>query len=349
MLFLLSNDTIHQENKDLKDVKYAIILLNMGGPQNLGEIKSFLQELFSDTNLIQLPFFLKPFQAFIAKIIANFRYKATQKMYQQIGGGSPIVGITNKFATNIAGEFDMTVVVKPVMRYSQPRSYQVICQLEELGVENITLFSQYPYNSSATTGSSVKDFMKYFNQSKLKDNCKISVLDNWGLEQVYTNWWVNGVVKELKKLKELGIELDEKIQVVFTAHGLPKSYIERGDKYKDEVEASMGIIVDEIIKKGYSPTFHLSYQSKVGPVEWIRPYTCDIIKQVADQAVAMIMVPLGFVSNHVETLYEIDILYKNTATDLGISKFVRVEVPGENKIYSRGIAKMLKKSMEGAF
>ncbi|MCE7734951.1 MAG: ferrochelatase [Candidatus Heimdallarchaeota archaeon] len=346
---MLSNDLIHQEIKNLKDGKFAIILLNMGGPQNLGEVKPFLNKLFADADLIQLPFYLKPFQGLIAKIITKSRYKVTQKMYQKIGGGSPIVEITKNFASNISDEFETGVVVKSVMRYSQPSSEQVIKQLEKLGVEKIILFSQYPYNSSATTGSSVKDFVKFFKRSNLKDRCKVRILDDWGLEHAYTRWWVRGIIKELKKLKDLGIDLDKKIHVVFTVHGLPKSYIERGDKYKDQVEVSMVKIVDEVKDNGYSPTFHLSYQSKVGPVEWIRPYTEDIIKEVSAIAEAMIMVPLGFVSNHVETLYEIDILYKNLATDLGINYFTRVEVPDADKKYSRGIAKMLEKSMEGTF
>ena len=344
---MLSKEVIHKDVGKIEYEKFAIVLLNMGGPQNLGEVKPFLTKLFSDKDLIQLPIFLRPFQFIIALIIARSRIKVTQNMYSQIGGGSPIVDITNTFAKNIADIFDNEVLVKPVMRYCQPRAKQVIDQLEKLEIEKIILFSQYPYNSLATTGSSLKDFMRSFTKSRLNKSCKIIIIDDWGLEQAYLDWWSLEITKEIDKLKALGI--NNNIHVIFTVHGLPVSYIERGDKYKDQVEKSKAVIVDKVNKRGYNPIFHLSYQSKVGPVEWIKPYTTDIIREIADPTGTIVMVPLGFVTDHVETLYEIDILYSNLANELGVNYFSRVRVPGSDKQYCSGIVKMIKKSMDGEY
>ncbi|MCE7737315.1 MAG: ferrochelatase [Candidatus Heimdallarchaeota archaeon] len=341
-----SYETTFQEYDSLG--KIGIVLLNMGGPENQEAIKPFLYNLFADPDLINLPGPLKLIQKPLAKFISSIRFKTTSSMYEAIGGGSPIRTITESLADklhSILEERKISNYCCVAMRYTSPRASEVIDNLIEQKVDTIVLLSQYPHYSRSTTGSSIKEFkdaLLNFNSSKFN----IIIIDEWGCEDVYTDWWVDQIKITLRKLD---LKISKDIHLVFSAHGLPQSYIDKGEKYTESLEFSKSIIMNSLGDIGYQMSHHLSYQSKAGPFPWTKPYTEDLLEELALQSPkAVIVIPLGFVSNHVETLYEIDILYKNFANSLGIPIFERVALPDDDDLYAASLADMLLSRVSGS-
>ena len=303
-----------------KPPKIALVLLQMGGPYSQELIKPFLINLFSDSDIIRLPFFLKPLQGFIARMIVMKRLAFVKGNYNLIGGGSPIFQHTSGLAKNVFEELkrqgNETTDVTFVMRYSEPRANSISSLLKDRNLEKIVLFPLYPHYSESTTGSSFKDIMKKITH---KIDSEIVTINDWGIEPFYINWWIEQIRVELDKLKSS----EKPTKIVFSVHGLPKRYIDNGDPYYNSIKSA----VDLITKNFPDFEFTLAFQSKVGPIEWLRPYTVDAVKSVANKDVNMLFVPLGFVSDHIETLQEIDILYTDQAKSLGVQTIRRVQVP----------------------
>ncbi|RMG38470.1 MAG: ferrochelatase [Methanobacteriota archaeon] len=322
--------------------KTVIILLNMGGPSNLDEVQPFLFNLFSDKDLIDLPLFMKPFQKPLAKLIALFRSKGTKEMYRQIGGGSPILSLTKNFAANVEmglRERGVNAEVKVVMRYTHPRAKEIVKTLQR--GDSVVLFPQYPHFANSTTGSSIKDFLQSYFERFPKGKDPI-VIGDWGTEPFYINWWISGIREEVSRLHEIGVKND--IHVIFSSHGLPMRYFKKGETYKDSIDKSRLKIIEGL--KDLDVTFHQAYQSRAGPFPWLQPYTDELIEELAGSK-AVVMVPLGFVTDHVETSYEIDILYGNLAKQQNIDHFRRIPVPNDNPSYSEEAANFLAHLIQG--
>lgn len=313
--------------------KVAVVLLQMGGPYSQDLIKPFLINLFSDPDIIRLPIFVKPLQGFIARMITRKRLNFVKGNYKLIGGGSPIFQHTTGLAKNIFDNlqslgYDADVTF--VMRYSEPRADKVIQVLKERGAEKIVLFPLYPHYSGSTTESSFKDFLKYF---KGTEDSNIVTIKDWSLEPFYINWWVEGIKNEIISLQSAS----KPFKVIFSVHGLPKRYIDKGDPYYGSIKSA----VESITKNFPGIDYTLAFQSKVGPIEWLRPYTVDAVNSIASKDVNLLFVPLGFVSDHIETLQEIDILYTDQAKDLGVETIKRVKVPNDSIQFASNITNYL--------
>lgn len=326
--------------------KFGIVFFNMGGPKDLESVRPFLYNLFSDNEIINLPWFISPFQKPLAWLIAKFRSKSTQEMYKKMGGRSYTNDITQELADEVNKELlrkgiDSASVI--AMRYAPPRVEDAINQLEQEDIDTLVLFTQYPHYAKSTTGSSYNDFNRYLEDSSLSGKTKI-VIDDWGTEAAYIDWWVNAITRVINKLES---PVDENIHIVFTAHGLPLKYIKAGEKYPERIEQARDDIIQKLGDIGKNAQFHLAYQSKAGPFPWTQPYTHDKLEEISKtNPRTVIMVPLGFVSNNVETLYEIDILYSELAQELGIKDYRRVQVPDQDSEYVKNIADMLQKYIE---
>ena len=318
----------------------GIVLLNLGGPDSLQAVKPFLYNLFSDRQIIQLgpPFLQKP----LAWLISTIRSKKTEKMYEMIGGKSPILNITIAQARALEDALNSPPPTPPprggrvregvtgakfkvymAMRYWRPLIEEVIPEIYNDGIRKLIALSLYPHHSLATTGSSL---------SKLKEVIKkypmeVFFVPSWFNHPLYIEALVDVIKRGLESFT-LSLTLPPRgggkgggdIHVLFSAHSLPKKIIEEGDPYVYQI---MGTI--EEIYKRIPVKWHLSYQSKSGPVKWLEPSTDEKLKELAGKGVKNILVvPISFVSDHIETLYEIDILYKNIAEKLGI-KFKRAE------------------------
>ncbi|MEW6068388.1 MAG: ferrochelatase [Nitrospirota bacterium] len=298
----------------------GIILLNLGGPDSIQAVKPFLYNLFSDRRILKLgPSFLqKP----LAWVISTIRSKHTEKLYNLIGGKSPIFDITAAQAKAL--EKAMTQQSNPPcpplikggftsfkvyvgMRYWHPFIDDVIPLMVRDGIRKIIALSLYPQYSIATSGSSI---------FKLKEAVK-----DYPLEISYISSWFNHplYIKALIDLIKKGIEsfgqITNDIHVLFSAHSLPQKFIDKGDTY---VKETLGTI--EEITKQIQIKWHLSYQSKSGPVKWLSPSTEEKLRELARGGVKnVLVVPISFVSDHIETLYEIDIFYKDMAERLGMT------------------------------
>lgn len=284
----------------------GVILLNMGGPEKPADVRPFLYNLFSDREIIRLgPFFMqKP----LAWLIARKRAPKSIETYKKIGGGSPLTTITIDQAHALEkalrphGEF--TVVC--AMRYWKPDTDSALQQLADRGLRNIIALSLYPHFSCATTGSSIQELKRAISRSK--HVFSLSVIESWPTQPNYIKTVADNIIDSVKKFSP------DKPEVVYSAHSLPVSFIEEGDPYVDNIKASI-----QHIEKITCLPGKLCFQSRSGPVEWLSPSTPDMLKSLAENGCKnILMVPISFVSDHVETLYEIDMLYRKQAEDLGI-------------------------------
>ena len=311
----------------------AVLLLNLGGPDSLGAVKPFLFNLFSDREIIRLgPSFLqKP----IAYLISSLRGKKTEEFYSLIGGKSPICDITfaqakaleealNKsgVSNQESGENDpsrltshvsRSLKVSVAMRYWHPLIEKVVPELYDSGIRRLIVLSLYPQYSVATTGSSLNKLREVTE----KYGIEIFSILSWFDHPLYIDALVDEIRKGLKAFNSSLIthhsSLSE-VHVLFSAHSLPVKFIEEGDPYVDQIKGT----IKEITKK-INISWSLSYQSKSGPVQWLGPSTDKEIEDLAEKGIKnLLVVPVSFVSDHIETLYEIDILYKKMAEALGM-------------------------------
>ncbi len=313
----------------------GVLLLNLGGPSTLDEVEPFLFNLFSDRMIIRLgPFFL---QKFIARRIARKRAPRSSANYKKIGGGSPILQITTsqaealEKALNEEGNF----IVRPCMRYWHPYAQEVLAEFKQAGVEKCVALPLYPHYSIATTGSSHSDLQK--KRTELLPTMELLEIRSWPSQKEY----IGCLAKRIKQgLDSFG---SEPVELVYSAHSLPKKFIDEGDPYVDETKESLTAIKERIGMGG-----RLCFQSRSGPVEWVGPSTPQMIKQLAEEGCRnILMVPISFVSDHVETLYEIDILYRDMAKELGI----RLEsTPGLNDepLFIKGLKELVLERLQEA-
>jgi len=295
--------------------KTAVVLLNMGGPGSLDDVEPFLYNLFMDPDIISIPFgkLLRPF---IAAKISKKRAAKVRGYYKKIGGKSPLLDLTIDQARSLEklleAEGDYSVSV--AMRYWHPFTEETVSQLIRESPDRIILLPLYPQFSSATSGSSLNEFSRVW-QKKGKGDVEVIKIGAWHDHPRYISSWAGAINDELEGLK------GRDVSILFSAHGIPQSMIDKGDPYQSQTEKTVRLILEEIQWKG---EWQLSYQSRVGPVKWLEPSTEDVIKEWGGRQVeTMLMVPISFVSDHSETLYEMDIQYKESALEAGIKDFRR--------------------------
>ncbi len=298
--------------------KIGLVLLNMGGPDSLEAIQPFLYNLFSDREIIQFPgpFF---FQKFLAKRIARKRSLKVRTRYQAIGGKTPLTEITRQQADSLgrllakAGHAVKTYVA---MRYWHPLTEETVKNIIGDGISHLIVLSLYPHYSRATTGSSVKELQRCLKQEKAE--LEVTYIDRWFDRPAYLKCLANSIKEGLLKFKESD---RAGVKVVYSAHSLPQKFIDEGDPYVDEVRATIS---------GLKPLLGevdamLTFQSRSGPVDWVGPDTSETIVNLAKSGVRnMLMTPISFVSDHIETLYEMDVMYKREFLEAGGRIFQRV-------------------------
>ncbi len=323
-----------QPAREQQTISTGILLLNLGGPETLKDVEPFLYNLFSDRQIIRLgPFFL---QKFIARRIASKRAPQSRANYAKIGGGSPILAITKKQAQALTraladhGDY----MVLPCMRYWPPFADECIDRLLAAGVSRLIALPLYPHYSVATTGSSLVDLENVL--ARITNPPSLAIIRSWPTQP--------GYIKALcKRITEGMARSAEQTELVYSAHSLPRQFIDDGDPYVDELKQTITAIEAKTGIQG-----HLCFQSRSGPVRWLEPSTPDMLRTLAGKGCkSILMVPLSFVSDHVETLYEIDILYRRMARDLGME--LR-STPGLNDdpLFIQGLADLILKQEKQA-
>ena len=289
----------------------AVILLQMGGPDSISAVKPFLVNLFSDREIIKIgPTFLQPL---IARYIAGKRAPKVEGYYGRIGGKSPIRELTEAQAAALEARLGPEFRCYTAMRYSRPSTRETLAVIRKEGITRIIALSLYPHYSRATTGSSINELNRAIAETGVRFNQ--TSIDRFFSHPLY--------IQALAERIEAGLAAfpdRTEVELVFSAHSLPQSFIDEGDPYLSHIEETVRLVMERL----GDISFHLAFQSKAGPVKWLEPSTEEMLRHLAGHGCKnMLMVPLSFVSDHIETLYEIDIQYTEEARNLGIENFHR--------------------------
>lgn len=319
-------------------MKKGVLLLQMGGPSSLEGVRPFLYNLFRDKNIIQLPFFMRPFQDIFAKLVSKSRAPKVAKQYEEIGGKSPIKFET--WAQSAAlkkhlnkGSEDYEVFY--AMRYSQPFLKDAFKQIKKSDINDLTVIPLYPQYSVATSGSSIEECKELFEETSFQDEARIEYIESWHDNEAYIKLIVQRIKDTIAQYKEQGIK-EEEMHILFSAHGLPEKYVLDGDPYQKQVIESVERVMEGL--QGYAHS--LAYQSKVGPVKWLEPSTEDKIQELKLEHGCdnLIIVPISFVGDHIETLFELDIEYREVAEEVGIKNYKVTRLPKANKLLVEALA-----------
>ena len=291
--------------------KKAVLLLQMGGPDSLDAVRPFLLNLFTDREIIKIgPAWLQPL---IARIIVKKRAAHVEENYSLIGGKSPLRELTEEQAGSLEKVLGDNYRCFVAMRYWRPSTIEALAAIRKAGIKDITAVSLYPHYSRATTGSSIKELKKVLAESKVDFN--VRYIDSFYNDSGYIDAMAEKIREGLQQFHPLA-----EVELLFSAHSLPQSFIDEGDPYLAQIEESVRLIMQQ-----FTVPHHLSFQSRAGPVKWLEPSTDDMLKKLAGSGVKnLLVVPLSFVSDHIETLHEIDIEYSKKAWELGIAKFARM-------------------------
>ena len=312
-------------------MKKAVILFNLGGPDKLENVEPFLFNLFNDPAILNLPSFLRfP----LAKLISNRRAPTAKKIYQELGGSSPILKLTEEQSKALEMKLNNEDNVSDykcfvVMRCWHPRAENVIDEVKNYDPDEVILMPLYPQYSAATSGSSIKEWKDVC--VKKKFNKKTITICCYPTDQNFILAHSNQIIKKIDNLKNY--------KLIFSAHGLPEKNIKKGDPYQWQVEQSVSKIVKSLNIEGLD--WILSYQSRVGPLKWIGPSTEDIIIENSKLGKHIVIVPIAFVSEHSETLVELDIEYKELADKNGCKNYTRVPALGTNEYFIKSIAELI--------
>ncbi len=320
------------------NTKLAIILFNLGGPDSLNAVRPFLFNLFYDKTIINLP---NPFRWLIAKIISISRAKKSRGIYSLVSGKSPILeetedqkkALNEKLKQNLAVNFKTFIC----MRHWHPKSINVVKEIKEYNPSEIILLPLYPQFSTTTTGSSIEDFKKSWQGIS---NIPIKIICCYPTDKNFILAHVSLINESLKKLKN-----KDNFRILFSAHGLPVKIIQAGDPYQWQIEQTVKNIVSTMGIENLD--YKITYQSRVGPVEWLKPDTCDEIELAGQEKKALIIAPISFVSEHVETLVELDIEYKEIANKYDL-EYIRVPTLRTNELFIEGISKLVCSNFESS-
>jgi protoporphyrin/coproporphyrin ferrochelatase len=308
----------------MKNKKTAVILFNLGGPDKLESVQPFLFNLFNDKAIISLP---QPFRFFLAKLISSRRVKKAQGIYSKIGGKSPLLDITLAQADKLEKELsfigDFRVFV--AMRYWKPFAKEIVEKVKNYNPQQIILLPLYPQFSSATSESSIKDFVENFLAKSSEAKPLIKVVCCYPDDSDFIKSHALLIKQAIDKFDKNNFS---QLRFLFSAHGLPQKVIDQGDPYVFQVEKTTEKTVKKLSEilsiEEEKIDFRVCYQSKVGPLKWTSPsLDCEIRRAAVDKKIPVV-VPISFVSDHSETLVELDIDYKEMASELGISDYIRV-------------------------
>ena len=316
--------------------RVGVLLLNLGGPDRLEDVRPFLYNLFSDPEIIRLP--VPWLQSPLAWLISTSRAKKSQANYQQIGGGSPLRRITEEQARALQKQLsqhgqDAEVYVG--MRYWHPFTEEAVAQVKRDGIDKLVVLPLYPHFSISTSGSSFRLLEDLWQEDSALQKINYTVIPSWYDSPGYLEAMADLIAQQLDQLAN-----PDQAHVFFSAHGVPVSYVEEvGDPYQREIEACAQLIMQRL---GRPNAYTLAYQSRVGPVEWLKPYTEDAIKELAEKGVQdLVVVPLSFVSEHIETLQEIDMEYREVAEEAGIERFSRVPALNTHPVFINDLANLV--------
>jgi ferrochelatase len=316
----------------------GVVLLNLGGPDSLEAVEPFLYNLFSDPDIINFPgsFLVRKR---LAKLIASKRHPGVQEQYKKIGGRSPLKDHTLKQASMLEERLNerFRVRVAVAMRYWHPFTEAALDEIAAEGIEKVILLPLYPQYSMATTVSSMKEWERQVAERGI--SLDATLIESYYDFPPYIDALVERVRDGLARFPA-GVEP----HILFSAHGTPMKLVRKGDPYSGHIRET----VEAIRQRGQFTHDHsLCYQSKVGPMKWLTPSTPDTIKELAAKGVKhMLVVPVAFASDHLETLFELGIEYRHQAAAAGVEQYEITEGLNDSPLFVDALAKLVMRHIE---
>jgi ferrochelatase len=313
-------------------VKLAVVLFNLGGPDSLEAVQPYLQNLFSDPAIIQLPAIVRrP----LAKFIAAKRAPLAKKIYEHLGGCSPILAETEAQARaleQVLRDEGHAAKCFIAMRCWHPFTKEAVQAVKAFAPDRIVLLPLYPQYSTTTTRSSLEEWRREATRQRL------TVPQHEVCCYPFENGFVTAIadlIAEAAKKVKAGVSY----RVLFSAHGLPKRVIDKGDPYRWQVERTVEAVVARLEPNRFE--WQICYQSRVGPLEWIGPATDAEVRRAGADGKGVIVVPVAFVSEHSETLVELDIEYRKLAAETGVSDYIRTPAVRTHPAFIRALASLV--------
>lgn len=310
----------------------AVVLLNLGGPRSQDEVKSFLFSLFYDPAILTLP---NPMRYFLAKLITGARLKEAKRMYSFLEGGSPLLKNTRTQALALERELGKGYRVFVAMRHAAPFAEEAWKEVQRYDPQEIVLLPLYPQVSTTTTGSSIMAWKK----STKGNTIPTRAIPFYPMEEGFIKAIKDRTLFHYEKAREFGHP-----KILLTAHGLPEKIIKKGDPYQKHVEKTATHLSRNLGIEDSDVT--LSYQSRVRLLKWLGPYTEDEIIKAAQEKRPIVVVPISFVSEHLETLVELDIFYRQKAIQEGCPSFHRVETVQTHPFFIKGLGNLVRQRKE---
>jgi protoporphyrin/coproporphyrin ferrochelatase len=321
----------------------AIILFNLGGPDDLASVEPFLVNLFQDREIIQLPGGAA-LQPWVARLIAKMRGPSVRNNYRRIGGGSPQLRITREQARALEDRLNFEAGVRApyrvfiAMRYSRPSADDALEAIAVAGIRRIVTLTLFPHWSKATTGSSRNEFDRTLASPKWRDaQFDVTHIEHYADNPLYVE-----AVAETVRTAWAGIPPSRRARTVllFSAHGLPQRFIDEGDPYVQHIDATRFGVLERLQLPNRQL---LAFQSRTGPVKWIGPGTEEVLAELGDDGVTdVLVIPLSFVSDHIETLYEVDMLFADAARAAGITGYYRPPALNSHPLFIEALADLVR-------
>jgi len=318
----------------------GVLVLQMGGPVNTRMVRPFLYRMLSDRAIMAMS---GVFRVPLAGLIALTRAPKVKRQYDSIGGGSPIVDTSLRQAAALEEALLKAGRPLPVAlgnRYASPDIGEAVGKLASMGLKRLIVLPLYPQYSETTTGSAFKEVRRAV--QTLAPDLELREVRDYPDHRGYAA----AMAETLQgALESLSLRSRRKARILFSAHGLPVRYVEAGDPYPQRVAATVQAVIGAM--PGQVPDHVTCFQSRVGPVEWLTPKTEDSLAEAAkDGMEAVVLVPVTFVSDHLETLYEMDIIYRDMAVSLGIGEFVRAPALNESPAFIEALVEIVLARLE---
>jgi ferrochelatase len=320
--------------RESRDEPRGVILFNLGGPEALEDVRPFLYNLFSDPDIIRIK--NDAARKALAWLIATTRQRKSKGLYRQIGGGSPLRRITDGQAAALETRLQQRGCPARVyvgMRCWKPGIDEALQRVRRDGIQHLVALPLFPQFSVTTTGSCFNYLRRIVGRDGIKESLRISWVDSWFEEPLYLDAMADLIREAIGRFSKPD---PAGVQLLYSAHSIPARYVDEGDPYQDQTRRTVELVNSRL---GNSSPSTLSFQSRVGPVKWLGPPTNDILVEFGRKGVGKVLVvPVSFVSDHIETLQEIDILYRQLATDAGIAEFQRAAALNLNPKFIEALA-----------
>lgn len=320
-------------------MKVGVLIFNLGGPESLAEVRPFLYQLFSDPEIIRIP--VAPVRKLVAYLIAALRHRKSTGYYAQIGGGSPLRRLTEDQGRALESELrrrgrEASVVVG--MCTWKPFLPDAVEAIEAGRPDRLVVLPLFPQFSVTTTGAGLNIIKTSAKRSPFLKSLDVRYVRAWPVERGYIEAMAQAIEREAGKSSN-----PDGVTILFSAHSIPESYVRNGDPYLDQTRQTMEAIMDRL---GRRNPYRLAFQSKIGPVKWLEPMTNDVIAELARGGkTSILIVPISFVSEHIETLYELDILYKKEAAVAGVTEFLRVPALNSDPLFIAALADIVESQL----